>query len=62
MLNFLAVSLLLAAPEAPPARPAAGDKAPAFAAPSTAGGEASLDGFKGKTVVLAFFPKAFTAG
>ena len=39
----------------------AGDKAPDFDLP-TADGRVSLTGLKGKTVVLAWFPKAFTQG
>jgi peroxiredoxin len=40
-----------------------GDMAPDFNLPSTAGGRVSLSEFKGKnTVVLAFFPAAFTGG
>jgi len=40
-----------------------GDTAPDFKLPSTKGGTASLSDFKGKsTVVLAFFPAAFTGG
>lgn len=40
---------------------AAGKKAPAFKAAST-GGEISLSGLKGKTVVLYFYPKDNTPG
>jgi peroxiredoxin len=62
MLSLLAFALLLPG-DVPAARPGAGEPAPSFSAPSTAGGDASLDALKGKkTVVLAFFPKAFTAG
>lgn len=43
-------------------QPAVGDPAPGFSLPSTDGGEVSLADLKGKTVVLAFFPKAFTGG
>ncbi len=39
-----------------------GDHAPAFSLPSDSGGEASLADFKGKTLVLYFFPKADTPG
>ena len=50
------------------ARPAAGpelkagDPAPDFNLPGTDGKTYSLAGLKGKAVVLAWFPKAFTAG
>ena len=39
-----------------------GDKAPDFSLPSDSGGKISLDAFKGKTLVLFFFPKADTPG
>ena len=42
--------------------PTAGSKAPAFSLESTSGKKVSLDDYKGKTLVLAFFPKAFTGG
>lgn len=39
-----------------------GDKAPDFALPGTDGKTHKLADYKGKTVVLAWFPKAFTGG
>ena len=39
-----------------------GDQAPAFTLPGSDGKTHSLSSLKGKTVVLAWFPKAFTAG
>jgi peroxiredoxin Q/BCP len=39
-----------------------GAKAPAFSAPDQAGKTVSLDDFKGKTVVLYFYPKDDTPG
>jgi peroxiredoxin Q/BCP len=39
-----------------------GDTAPAFSLPDDAGGKITLDAFKGKTLVLFFFPKADTPG
>ena len=39
-----------------------GDQAPAFSLPADSGGKISLDAFKGKTLVLFFFPKADTPG
>jgi len=39
-----------------------GDTAPDFTLPSTTGKPISLHDYKGKTVVLAFFPAAFTGG
>ena len=40
----------------------AGDQAPAFSLPGSDGKTHSLGELKGKTVVLAWFPKAFTGG
>ena len=39
-----------------------GDDAPAFELPGTDGNTHSLAQYKGTTVVLAWFPKAFTGG
>jgi peroxiredoxin Q/BCP len=39
-----------------------GDQAPAFSLPGSDGKTHSLADLKGKTVVLAWFPKAFTGG
>jgi peroxiredoxin Q/BCP len=39
-----------------------GDQAPAFTLPGTDGKTYSLSQLKGRTVVLAWFPKAFTGG
>jgi peroxiredoxin Q/BCP len=38
------------------------DNAPDFSLPADSGGKISLDAFKGKTLVLFFFPKADTPG
>ena len=51
----------------PPAAAAAptlkvGDQAPPFALPGSDGKIHKLADYKGKTVVLAWFPKAFTGG
>ena len=40
----------------------AGDTAPDFALPGSDGKTHKLSDYKGKTVVLAWFPKAFTGG
>jgi peroxiredoxin Q/BCP len=40
----------------------AGDPAPPFNLPGSDGKTHSLAAYKGKTVVLAWFPKAFTGG
>lgn len=52
----LALFTALAAALAP------GTKAPAFSLDSSAGTKVSLSDYQGKTLVLAFFPKAFTGG
>jgi len=39
-----------------------GDMAPAFSLPGSDGKTHALSEYKGKTVVLAWFPKAFTGG
>ncbi len=39
-----------------------GDRAPAFSLPDDSGGKISLGTFKGKSLVLFFFPKADTPG
>lgn len=45
-----------------PARLAEGAKAPAFSLPCDGGGEVSLAGYKGRKLVLFFYPKADTEG
>jgi peroxiredoxin Q/BCP len=45
-----------------PQPPAAGAQAPAFSLPSQEGTQISLDQYKGKWVVLYFYPKDFTSG
>jgi len=74
MLKFLslcAVAALGAAAAAQtPASPApqpgpelkVGDQAPDFSLPGSDGKTHKLSDYKGKTVVLAWFPKAFTGG
>ena len=56
----MAASFAFAADMAAP--PAAGSPAPAFSLPSQEGAQVSLDQFKGKWVVLYFYPKDFTSG
>ena len=58
-----------APPQQPPAAPPqfsadlkVGDMAPDFALPGSDGKVHKLSDYKGKTVVLAWFPKAFTGG
>ncbi len=43
-----------------PSLPAVGAPAPDFTLPSTAGTDVTLSGLKGRNVLLAFFPLAFT--
>ncbi len=43
-------------------RPTVGSLAPPFDLPSSGGGNVKLADYAGKTLVLAFFPKAFTGG
>jgi peroxiredoxin Q/BCP len=45
-----------------PQPPAVGNPAPAFSLPNQEGAQVSLDQFKGKWVVLYFYPKDFTTG
>lgn len=53
------------APKTPPQYSATlnvGDRAPEFKLPGSDGRTHALSDYKGKTVVLAWFPKAFTGG
>ena len=45
-----------------PTELAVGSKAPAFALPRAGGGSVALADFKGRKLVLYFYPKAFTQG
>lgn len=60
MVIALVSSAAVAADEPQP--PAAGKPAPTFTLPSQEGAQVSLDEFKGKWVVLYFYPKDFTSG
>ena len=60
LLSVVALSGLLGADT--PAPPAAGQPAPDFSLPSMEGGPVSLKDYKGKWVVLYFYPKDFTSG
>src|ERR1700674_5297458 len=59
-LSVIALSGLLGADMQAP--PAAGQTAPDFSLPSVEGGLVSLKDYKGKWVVLYFYPKDFTSG
>jgi thioredoxin-dependent peroxiredoxin len=56
-LALIAATLLVGA-----ARPEPGQIAPDFTLESSAGQKLSLKDLRGRSVVLAFFPKAFTSG
>jgi len=45
-----------------PQLPSVGNSAPAFSLPNQEGAQVSLDQYKGKWVVLYFYPKDFTSG
>ncbi len=63
ILTAILAALALAQPAAPPKthlKP--GDEAPDFRLRTTAGQEFHLAAHRGKTVVVAFFPAAFTGG
>ena len=59
-LFIFALSLLLAS--AATAAPAVGDRAPDWTLPGSDGQTHTLADLRGKHVVIAFFPKAFTSG
>lgn len=62
MRMLLALLLVVSAAEGA-TRPGPGDPAPEFSLQASNGKTVSLSEFKGKrTVVLAFYPKAFTGG
>jgi peroxiredoxin Q/BCP len=56
---FFVAALLTAAAQA---APDVGDPAPDFSLPGSDGNQYSLSELKGRHVVIAFFPKAFTGG
>ena len=58
MTHALAVATLLLAA----ARPGPGQTAPSFTLDSSEGKQVSLEDLRGRSVVVAFFPKAFTSG
>ena len=61
--SLFAMSLFAQNAQPPHTNLKEGDMAPDFTLPSTQGGKVTLSSFRGKnTVVLAFFPAAFTGG
>jgi peroxiredoxin Q/BCP len=61
LLTLIVASIFAVAADQPQP-PATGTQAPAFTLPSQEGSQVSLDQFKGKWVVLYFYPKDFTSG
>ena len=59
-LATFAIALILAGPVA--AAPTVGDLAPNWTLPGSDGQTHTLTDLRGKHVVIAFFPKAFTGG
>jgi thioredoxin-dependent peroxiredoxin len=62
LLLTLALAATFAVAADQPQMPAAGSPAPAFTLPNQEGAQVSLDQYKGKWVVLYFYPKDFTQG
>ena len=62
MATGLAPGMIVAMATTPPIQLEEGDKAPAFHAATQAGGQVALKDFKGKHVVLFFYPKDDTPG
>jgi peroxiredoxin Q/BCP len=58
----LVLGALFAVAADQPQPPTAGSQAPVFSLPNQEGTQVSLDQFKGKWVVLYFYPKDFTSG
>ena len=58
----LGVLCMVGAEAASAGPPGVGDPAPQFALPGSDGKTYRLSDFRGKVVVLAWFPKAFTGG
>jgi len=62
LLSLVAFSGMLGANTQNPTQPQVGQSAPDFTLPSAQGGPVSLKDYKGKWVVLYFYPKDFTSG
>jgi len=58
----VSLTAVAAARQQAPVELKVGDKAPDFSLPGTDGKTHKLSDYAGKTVVLAWFPKAFTGG
>ena len=58
----LTMAALFAVAADQPQPPAAGNQAPTFSLPNQEGTQVSLDQYKGKWIVLYFYPKDFTSG
>jgi peroxiredoxin Q/BCP len=63
-MGLAALATAMSAQDQTPAGPElkVGDTAPEFALPGSDGKVHKLSDYKGRTVVLAWFPKAFTGG
>jgi len=62
MQSHMTLALVAALSLVATARPEPGQAAPQFNLESSAGKAVSLKDLRGRSVVLAFFPKAFTSG
>jgi thioredoxin-dependent peroxiredoxin len=61
-LSFIVLASFCAVAADQPQPPVAGKSAPTFTLPNQEGAQVSLEEFKGKWVVLYFYPKDFTSG
>lgn len=61
-LGIAAVAMTMQSPQTPPASLQVGDAAPEFELKGSDGKTWKLSDLRGRTVVVAWFPKAFTGG
>jgi thioredoxin-dependent peroxiredoxin len=61
VLTLISAAVFAAAVDQPQP-PAAGSQAPSFSLPNQEGAQVSLDQYRGKWVILYFYPKDFTSG